>query len=106
MSRNKPYSAAALLTMLTALAAVVVMVACAPAARTVDLTTVSPCPVEDGPGMVKFAPCVWDSQTRGNGRSGVYGVRWLYYSADNSCPTTVQDTNTVRCVRRLDWDGS
>lgn len=83
--------------------------ACAPAVPTtlspapVDLTQVTPCPAENGPGMTGPAPCVWDHGTeRGN---HVYNARWLYYSADGCPVATVQDSAQVHCIGRADWTG-
>jgi hypothetical protein len=70
----------------------------------IDLSTVAPCPVEDGPGDV--VPCVWDAETRGNAAYAYPGARWFLYAADDRCPVdTVQSAETVHCVTRSDWSG-
>lgn len=109
MARNKPYSGAALLTMLIALA-IGVVAGCAggrpvtvPDPLPLDLTTVSPCPGESGPGMNGPVPCVWDSETRGE-HPGGSPMRWYLY--DQACPVaTVQPAAQVQCTGRADWTG-
>lgn len=103
MSRNKPYSGAALLAATLALVVGVALVACAPTALRLDLATMAPCPGEDGPGA-GGTPCVWDASTMGNGEAGPYQVRWTLYA--ERCPVnTVQARELIKCVARADWSG-
>lgn len=108
MARNKPYSGSVLLAMLIAMLATVALVACNSPTyvpQPLDLSTVAACPAEDGPGLTGPAPCVFDGGAV-IGPDAAYGVRWVYYSADNTCPVnTVQDPHTVHCVMREDWTG-
>lgn len=101
MARNKPYSGAALLTMITALLGVVAMVtACNPTPTPVtptDVTTVTPCEHEYGPATRDADPCVWDGGPDVNG-----SARWVFYT--DACPVrTVQDTRLVDCISRESW---
>lgn len=104
MARNKPYSGATLVAMLAALLLAVGAVACAPTVRATDLTAVAKCPGEDGPGAGPF-PCVWDSQTQGNGQAGPYDVRWTFYAGPDGCPNVTQDNRLWHCVLLADWSG-
>ncbi len=68
-----------------------------------DVTTVAPCPQEDGPALGGPIPCVWDGGTAGNGT--YTGARWTLYT--ERCPVdAVQNPGDVHCVARSDWDGS
>lgn len=75
--------------------------ACARTAPRIDLTTVTPCQVEDGPGMDGPVPCVFDGGDPGSD----YGTRWVYYSPDRCPVNTVQNYRLVTCVSRADWTG-
>ena len=105
MPRNKPYSGAALLTMLIAIVATVVMVtACSRITyvpRPVDVTVFQPCPGEAGPATPDADPCVWDS-TRAPNQVTTPQWRWVLYA--DTCPgETVQDHRLVRCIPRGEW---
>jgi hypothetical protein len=102
VARNKPYSGAALLAAILALSLGVALTACVRTPPRIDLTTVTACPEEDGPGMTGPVPCVFDGGAEvGTG----YGTRWVYYSPDTCPVTTVQDHRLVTCVSRDDWTG-
>lgn len=100
MSRTKPYSGAALLTMLAVLLAGVALVACAPTPPRLDLATMAQCPGEDGPR--DGTPCVWDAE-RSSAQLNPPVWRWVLYV--ETCPVnTVQDHRLVRCIPRGEWD--
>ena len=101
MPRNKPYSGAALLTMLIAIIGTVIMVtACrppsTPVSPAVDVTPVAPCEHEYGPAP-EGQPCVWDGGPEVNG-----SARWVLYA--ETCPVrTVQVSRLVDCIPRGRW---
>lgn len=86
-----------------ALAVGAIVGACAKTAPRIDLTTVTPCQVEDGPGLAGPVPCVFDGGSPDT--TGYTGARWVYYSADRCPVNTVQDHRLVTCVSREDWTG-
>ena len=72
-----------------------------------DLSTVAPCPSDDGPGPDGPIPCVWDALRDGDLKMGPYGPRWTLYTVD-LCPSPdsfTQPAAYVACVRRSDWSG-
>lgn len=108
MSKQLPASGAVLLAGIVVTLGLVTG-ACAPAP--VDLTKVTHCAHEWGPGPDGPVPCVWDTQIDGavlpdgTDTSGGSPMRWLYYSADVCPVATVQPADRVECVSRADWSG-
>lgn len=100
MARNKPYSGAALFTVLLSLVAGVALIACAPTPPRLDLATFAQCAGEDGPAP-GGQPCVWDSR---RAPAQLHTPQWVWVLYTERCPvTTVQDYQTVRCIARPDW---
>lgn len=108
MNTRKAHNGAmGLLAALLSLVMAVAMVgACTsrPIGGHVDLRTVAQCPGEWGPGPDRTPiPCAWGPD---NGTNGPYvGFDWVLYIHGDTCPATVQDPTTVRCVTESDWSG-
>jgi hypothetical protein len=105
-TKNNP-GTAVLVALLSLVGTGALLMACQPIGTgrvpmLVDVTAVAPCPAEDGPGMTGPAPCVFDG---GDASTSGYGTRWVFYSATDVCPETVQGSALVHCVIRTDWTG-
>ena len=66
-----------------------------------DLVTVAPCAQEDGPLADGPVPCVWDSETQGNGLRGPYATRWTLYAHRPVPGAHRADRRDVRQPERL-----